>query len=73
MQHEDTKMKTVLLNDENLPEDLTPSSVFYACDGPKEQQIAELKRIKTLCDGVDSSAAADLYNEAVEALEELGE
>lgn len=59
------------LNENNLPENLTNDSVFYACDGPKEQQIRDLKRIKSLCETVKTTESLELLNEANEALEEL--
>lgn len=43
-----------ILNEYNLPENLTPESVFYSLDGPIEQKIRDLKRIKCLCEGIES-------------------
>jgi hypothetical protein len=59
------------LNKSQLPEDLTAESVFYACDGPKEQQIEALLRIRRLCSSIRTEEAKQLLQEAVEALAAL--
>lgn len=60
-----------ILNEYNLPENLTPESVFYSLDGPIEQKIRDLKRIKCLCEGIESIEVIHLLNEANESLSEL--
>jgi len=50
---------------------LTSESAFYACDGPKDQQIAELKRIVAACAGHETPEALALKDEAEAFLEAM--
>jgi len=53
------------------PPGLTSESAFYACDGPKDQQIAELKRIVAACAGHETPEALTLHFEAESRLEAM--
>jgi len=53
------------------PLGLTAESAFYACDGPKGQQRAELKRIVAACAVHETPEALALKDEAEAFLEAM--
>jgi hypothetical protein len=54
------------------PPGLTGESAHYACDGPRDQVIAELRRILDLCVDWGTPQAEILRDECREYLEDMG-
>jgi hypothetical protein len=57
---------------EPYPPGLTGESAYYACDGPRDQVIAELRRILDLCVDWGTTEAENLRDECREYLDDLG-
>jgi hypothetical protein len=58
-------------NPQPLPDGLTGDSAHYACDGPRDQVIAELRRILDECVDWGTPEAENMRDECREYLEEL--
>jgi len=54
------------------PPGLTGESAYYACDGPRDQVIADLRRILDLCVDWGTPQAEILRDECREYLEDMG-
>jgi hypothetical protein len=55
----------------DFPAGLTAESAMYALDGPRDQQIADLRRIAAAASRHGTPASLDLAEEAIEFLDEL--
>jgi hypothetical protein len=54
------------------PPGLTGESAHYACDGPRDQVIADLRRILDLCVDWGTAEAENLRDECRDYLDDLG-
>lgn len=59
-------------NTNSLPKRLSPESVCFACDGPREQVIAELKGTIRQLNGWETIEADALRDEANDFLSDMG-
>ncbi len=59
-------------NPQAYPDGLTGESAYYACDGPRDQVIADLRRILDLCVDWGTAEAENLRDECREYLDDMG-